>query len=325
MTRLTIIIPYLGNSGVGGRVCDERALEETLVSVLEHRPPHAEVILAHDGSYTDPYDLADEIHFVVNRKAKSCCELLNSAFAECETEVAHSLLSGTIVKEGWTDGIIDHFRDPLVASVSLLIVDRLQPEYIVAQGVSSGWGRIRQLVGAGRVIDEHRMQRRRISGPSLLAGFYRLGPVLELGGFEPRLGDDLADVDLALSLEEMGYRCEFADDCRVAAGAEPITPLGFEGGRNHERLFWRHRNSGLAGLLSLIAHPFIALASAIGDLPHPGSALQLFGRLAALTEFASLVRHRAALNRCLEPATIVQLPTVAASKSIDTQRQRRAA
>ena len=49
--RLSIIIPHR----------NDQLLEETILSVLENRPRDCEIIVAHDGSYCDPYQLVDEV------------------------------------------------------------------------------------------------------------------------------------------------------------------------------------------------------------------------------------------------------------------------
>ena len=43
---------------------DSQLLEETLVSVLQNRPDNSEVLVMHDGTYEDPYDLVDEVRFI---------------------------------------------------------------------------------------------------------------------------------------------------------------------------------------------------------------------------------------------------------------------
>ena len=69
MPRLSIIIPHRNN--------DQR-LEETILSVLENRPRDCEVIVVHDGSYRDPYDLGDEVVYVQEEPNSSAVELLNA-------------------------------------------------------------------------------------------------------------------------------------------------------------------------------------------------------------------------------------------------------
>jgi len=53
--RLSIVIPVLG---------DPRKLDDTLVSVLENRPAHCEILVVHNEPYDDPYQLSNEVCFI---------------------------------------------------------------------------------------------------------------------------------------------------------------------------------------------------------------------------------------------------------------------
>ena len=307
-------------------VCTQRNAHGSDFS-LENRPPAAEIILVHDGSYTDPYDLDDEIRFIVDCNSRTCCELLNAGLQACKTEIAHIVMAGTIVRENWTNGMVERFGNPRIATVSPLITDLTKPESVVSQGVRLSWGGTRHLSGAGKVLSERLLQRVQVAGPSLLAGFYRVDTVLDVGGFATDVGDELADVDLAMTLSSLGYRCEFARECRIAAPAVSVPAMGFHGGRYHERLFWRHVQSR-GKLRSLLSHPFTILSRALGDLPHPGSVWQLLGRLCALTDRASYREYRLMLDQRRKPSTIplpAPLATDASSHSTAPRTARRAA
>ncbi len=54
--RLSIVVPISR---------DLAAFESTLISVLENRPRDCEVLVTHDGSYDDPFNLCDEVRFVI--------------------------------------------------------------------------------------------------------------------------------------------------------------------------------------------------------------------------------------------------------------------
>ena len=43
---------------------DETSWRASLVSVLQNRPADCEIVVVHDESYHDPYDLAGEVRFV---------------------------------------------------------------------------------------------------------------------------------------------------------------------------------------------------------------------------------------------------------------------
>ena len=67
MPRLSTIIPHRGNS---------LALENTILSVLENQSDDCEVILVHDGSYSDPYNLSDEL-LIIEEQTDNPITLLN--------------------------------------------------------------------------------------------------------------------------------------------------------------------------------------------------------------------------------------------------------
>ena len=73
--QLSIVVPVFGDSA---------AFEATLVSVLENQPSCSEVIVAHDGSYDDPFDLADEVR-LVESQASTFGSLVGSASHQAGT------------------------------------------------------------------------------------------------------------------------------------------------------------------------------------------------------------------------------------------------
>lgn len=311
MTRLTIIIPFVSSDDVATGSSSVERLEETLVSVLEHRPSHAEVVLVHDGSYTDPYELSDELSIRQESQVETICDLINLALEDCESDVAAILRPGTVVTSGWTQGILERFQDATLGSVSPLIVSKSDAESIVALGVDSSAGGARTLVAKGRSVTPRRLQAARVLGPSALGGFYRVDAVLDLGGFYEGVGDMLADVDLAATLKAAGYRSEFAADCRMIAEPEYSTAHNFQRGRQQQRFFWRH--AARRGLLrSLICHPFTVARQAIGDIPHPGAVSQLLGRVLASFEWGAYRTYAEMLRSAQRPQQ-VSLPLPAKS------------
>jgi len=293
VTRLTIIVPYSVDRSQQQRGVE--LLEDTLVSVLEHRPPSCQLIVAHDGSYADPYALQGEVEYLVDRGSRSRVDLINHALPQSTSEIAHILAPGVLVKDDWSDGVEQLFRDSRVASASPCIVRKDAPDRLVHLGLEYGGGGARLLVAAGRTVSDKRCQTAVALGPSLTAGFYRVDSVLAAGGFAGCVGDELADLDMALTLHARGFRSVVAGSCRVVADGESDRAAGFHGGRCLERLFWRHLNHH--GLVrSFVAHPLSVLGRAVGDIPHPGSVLQLFGRTLAWLEWSTHRQFRLSLQ-----------------------------
>src|SRR5206468_2200743 len=166
------------------------------------RPADCEVLVVHTEPYDDPYGLAHEVRFIESRG--SLVDLLNVAVHQASGEVLHVVGCGLEATEGWTTAALAHFEDADVASVSPLIVS-CGEQHIIAGGVRWSLGGARKVVnddrlfrpGAGRL-------RASILGPALSAAFYRREVLAALDGFDPAIGDRLADVNLALALRSLG-------------------------------------------------------------------------------------------------------------------------
>jgi len=275
--RLSIVIPTL----VGGT-----QLEDTLVSVLQHRPESCEVLVAHSGCYDDPYDLGDEVRFVRTERGSSLATCARSAVAEAKGEIVHLLASGVSVEEGWSDAAIARFDDLHIGAVAPLMLSSEADAARSTIGVRyrAGGRRIEATQPISRSPD--RLRKRRIVGPHFSAAFYRRSAIELVGGIPCDVGDRLIDVDLGLTLKAAGFSVAAEPDCRVNITGKTATPrTGLVDGFYAERVFWQ--NAGRRGWLrSLALHPFSVGLSLAGELPHPASVLQLFGRLAGFLHWA---------------------------------------
>lgn len=275
MPRLSILIPCLGGSA---------EFDATLVSVLQHRPPKCEVIVAHTTAYDDPYDLAAEVEFLHCPEESSLVGLINTATAAATSPIIHVLACGLVACEGWTDAVLSHFADDEIAAVVPAVMNA-DGSRLVSAGVcftAAGSRAVMQnerllLRGSGHL-------RAAIGAPTLAAGFYRREVLVAVEGLNQAAGDQLADVAFALSLRELDLRTEFEPTARLTQIAEPLAvsaSSGFTRGRVAERLFWL--NAQHVGLpLALAMHPLAVLSD-------PAS---LLGRMVALIEFGSTSRHR---------------------------------
>src|SRR5262249_1941426 len=119
--------------------------------------------------------------------------------------------------------------------------------------------------------------------PRLWAAFYRRSALESIGGLPTALGDDLAEIDVALVLHKAGCRFEVDQDCRVLARPAADSPSGFLSALYSERLFWRHfDNDGwIAGLL---AHPLVTLAETVRARPWWRALAYAAGRLLGLMQ-----------------------------------------
>jgi hypothetical protein len=263
--------------------------EATLASVLQNRPDDCEVLVVQPRSYEDPYDLSDEVRFLTASPTSSPVDLINVGVQLAKGSVVFVLSCDVEVVEGWTEPAMACFDDPTVGSVSPLIV-RHHELTIVARGVRYGMGGRRKL----RLRHSKRSQAdsQYVVGPTLLAGFYRRQGVLDAGGFCRQLGEDLADVDMGLALQAIGYRAVHEDESIVTVGhAASKRPLSFRGGQQAERLFWR--NAPLVRWVpSLLMHALTVVGEILGHLHRPAILLQTAGRAMAILEVSACRRHR---------------------------------
>ncbi len=227
MPRLSIIVAHQ----------NDQRLEETLLSVLENRPHDCEVLVAHDGSYADPYQLADEVLFVEANDCSSLTAKLNEAIYAACSPVVHVLGEGVTVSEGWCDGPCYHIQKLQQAAVSPLIHATTGAKLTYA-GLNPNAFATRGLLTAKNSIPQS------CAGPTLAAGFYSRRLLLGLGGFLERVDSSVADVDLALCLHHNDTACA-VDETSVVYAKHNQVATSIDAGRARD----------LARLL--VAHEFI--------------------------------------------------------------------
>jgi hypothetical protein len=304
--RLSIVIPCLGGAA---------DFDGTLVSVLQNRPADCEVLVAHGEPYDDPYALGGEVRFL-HAPRRSLVELINAAAEQSAGEIVHILACGLEVVEGWISAALPHFHDGDVAAVSPIVLGP-DGKSVHAAGVRWSVGGARVVVRDQRVLAAGAGRRRmQILGPTLAAGFFRREVLLALGGFEPALGDELADIGLALDLEALGQisvcepACQILRRSTVRAGQRPLND-----GRAAERLFFRHANRrGLA--VSLAGHPLAVFSELLRG--RRTSLAAAAGRLLALGEVGAARRYRQRLA-----AAEAHLQNAAVLRVSQSQRARR--
>ncbi len=303
MPRLSIIVVHSNTV--------ER-LEQTLGSLLRDRPNDCEMIVVHPGTYDDPHDLKEELRFVEVTPLASRLDAINAGIEAARGEVVHLLETGTEVDEGWADGPMMHFADGQVGSVTPVILNASDREHVINAGVRVGFGGTRVVCGAG--IDRTGLKGNRLApplGPSLAAGFFRRAALQSLGGFDPSVGERLADVDMSLSLRAIGYASLLAPECRIYAH-ETNTPAGnsFREGQAAERFYWRHApQRGWLG--SVLQHPWAVIYDFLSSGLRLGTLVRLAGRIAGFTEATALRRYYRLLDeaRSRKPSeTVVTIP-----------------
>jgi hypothetical protein len=208
--RISIVVPHLG---------DVVAFEESLVSVLENRPEGAEVLVAHDGSYHDPFDLGDEVRFVT--AASSDLPTLLSAAADRATgRFLHIIGNGVRATHDWTADAIERFSGENVAMVAPVV--RLAVEgRVTAAGWSDSSTDIIAPIGRGAKVISRR-QSGTVRGVYLLASFWRLQEFRS--AIRALKCDDAVAAEFAWSrlLTAAGWRCEIATESTMVGSPDSL-------------------------------------------------------------------------------------------------------
>ncbi len=207
MPRLSIIVPHQHQ---------DSQLEATLLSLLENRPDDSEIIVIHDGSYRDPYELADEVIFIEEDRSSNTLKLLNAGvMAACSPAVC-VLLDGATVTDGWSEAALSTLLES-ETSVAAVAVAVQTSRGQTSHGIDARLLNRPSFAQAGRV--EANSARAECIGPVLACGFYRRKVLLALGGWNEELEEQAADVELALALGSLGLACQCDNSTLVAINA----------------------------------------------------------------------------------------------------------
>jgi hypothetical protein len=186
--RLSVIVPHQG---------DDKRLETTLVSVLENRPDDCEILVVHDGSYSDPYALGDEIVFVETEAGLSTPELLNEALMAACSPTVHFLVDGLRVTQDWVEEAAHWLEsDSEVAAVAIPIHSGNRARYSFDLFALNDTRRLQ--TGA---VSLNRERDSRI-GCQLRCGLFRKEILLALGGLH-HSSLAAAEYDLSASLKAL--------------------------------------------------------------------------------------------------------------------------
>lgn len=249
--QLSIVVPVSRNLS---------AFERTLISVLENRPNHCEVLVTHDGSYEDPYCLADEVRFVTSSRT-DLPELIAVGAQAARGRLVHVLSGGLQATCGWTDDAVeqfDHFDCGSVAPV----IRHSESQQILAAGWTDAPGRLL----APRTETGSNSERRSRSGCYLQASFWRRDLLRSLGkSFSGTCADQACDVYQRLA-RQAGWTCDLAAESTLLCDDPELswTRPSFKRGRqlravsNH---FGGNRVAALMGVLSNLIRPAHLLES----------------------------------------------------------------
>ena len=222
LPHVTILVP------VGG---DLAAFETSLISVLENRPADAEVIVAHDGSYDDPFDLQDEVRFV-RADSSRVGDLITAGAAEARARFVHVIADGVRATPEWLEAGLRPFDDPHVGAVSPLVVA------VDGATATAGW-RDSPASTCRPVISDSPPHRQRrdasVEGAYLAASFWRRETLRSLRGCYR--GDCPLEASYLYGCltRRAGWRIASTGDCRLTT-EQPEFPCEVPGFRHGQRL-----------------------------------------------------------------------------------------
>jgi hypothetical protein len=275
----SIIIPMIGR---------EQAFDDTLASVLRSKSADCQIIVAHDGTYSDPYDLRREVTFVQSDNGSdNLAALLNAAIPSATCPMTAIVKPGIELPEGWNDSVASAFDDQSVGSIAAPVVHADNPDRIATGGVSLAAGLNRKLVGAGQRLKKRSTKKLRPLGPTLWAGFYRTSLLQAVAPLCGQMEPVYLDVDIALAARTLDLNCRWLPEVVIhidqpkSIQAEASRPHG----RSAQRATRRHGlNSGVAS--RVINASFELLSSPLFPNMFPHAIGRLFaGYVQADTDF----------------------------------------
>lgn len=277
------MIPFLG---------DTQRLEETLVSVLENRPPDSEVLVVLCQPYSNPYHLEDEVRFVPGPSRPGWASALNHGTAAARAPWIHVLCCGAAVEEGWAEPALAHFHDGTVAAVAPVVTEAASPERVSAGMYYDPRGAI----GPGKLTATSPCppSLRFPVAPHWAAAFYRKSAWEAAGPFAEDLGDRLAMLDFGLTLAALGLRTVVEPHCVVRVPAEATPPSAFRRACDAERFYWRW--AGVYGRRNLGAHARHVAADCLAGLADLSFLARVAGRLVGLAGWRAARRQRRRLE-----------------------------
>ena len=278
--RLSIIVP------VGNEVS---AFEETLVSVLENRPQHCEVIVPHNGQYDDPFDLGDEVRLVV-AEGGNLVDMVMAGARSARGHFVHVLADGLNATPGWTESALAHFQRNDTAAIAPVVRHRSDRRIISAGWCESASSPF-QARDAGST--DAAASATDAVGAYLRTSFWRRGVLLSLGDAFLYDGspstESVTEVSYVFQqlLRRAGWRVELADDCDVLSnrremiGEQATVERGRRLGAAKRFFSGGNRSIPLSALLK----------AAIGCITRSGESGQWFGHATSSGRVAQLEKR----------------------------------
>ncbi len=227
---------------------DAKAFENTLASVLRSCPAGTQVIVTHDGSYRDDYDLASEgVEFVTVGENRSLAAHWNGALRRACGQFLVVLRPGVELDDDWSQVLLKAFVSSDVAAVAPVIRSGKSAIF----GISVDSSGTRSLVTRARDFS---------LGGTMEAIAFRNDALGWLPAVDDAFDDLYLDAEIALGLKELGFRSSLETGWVVTGPIESMiqrsaAPHGLAAARamvRHRRLFSRASSAGLWDFLQAI-------------------------------------------------------------------------
>jgi hypothetical protein len=275
--RLSVIVPHLN---------DDSGLELTLISILENRGRDIEVLIVHDGRYSDPYGLdQDEAALIEADRGTGLMSQVNLATVSSCSPYIQVIMPGTIVDRGWYEESIALLADGQVSAICQPIACEESGEVVV--GLESSALPHRRVTGHSS----------KAGSPLLLGSVFRKRTLKALGGWMEGVSREIAEVEMALMLSSLGIRISISES--VCLEAPKAKACGLESGYEIG-----HACGQLACAYSAVEGSGIAIDSIVQRLGHLASGLmspktvaERLGWVMGIRnrEYASIIQDRLAL------------------------------
>jgi hypothetical protein len=213
------------------------AFEETLASLLVHKPEGTEVLIANAAKYSDPWNTAIEgTIFIALDHLSNPMEILNEAILQANGDILHILYPGTEVSALWTKNISLLFEQPQLGVVIPCVYDRRKPKRIFSLGICyKPEGVLRTI----RRAQWEEMTQKRIV-PHISAVFFRKKALTQIGLFDTGFIPQISYVDAAMSMLEQDWHITVDQECRITVRPNYLPAANaFTWGVQIERIYFR--------------------------------------------------------------------------------------
>ena len=279
MPRLSIIVPHLH---------DDSGLEVTLLSILENREHDLEILIAHDGSYSDPHGLdQDEAVLIESPKGSSLSSQINLTIASACSPYIQVLMPNAMVDPGWYDEgleILDACAIPAVCQPIACIGSNE-----IFTGLSADSLPHRRITGDNC----------NVASPLLFGGLFRKRIFNAIGGWMESCPREIAEVELALMFSALELEIGISDSVKIRAPKRAVVgnESGYEIG---------HACGQLACAYASIENSGVVIDSLARRLGHLASGLMSPKTVAERLGWVMGIRNRtyvAAIRERLERAS----------------------